>query len=304
MTSTRLVTVTTGSDARAEVFREAITTVSYVSVVEIAELAALPESRFAHGRVAGAVGGKVLTARSVGDRVQMPRVLYALERVDATVREGDSRPEHKVLEGLGHDDLVRPRERNDSGADVDAEAGHVVLALLHLADVKADADLHADILHGLADRTRATHSTSWAVEDREESIAGSIDLLPVEARKRPSHLGVVRVQTIAPGKVAQARGVAGGVDDVSKHHGRQRPVDIDVTSRTGEELLDLIEQGLAVAYIGERVAALELDKPPAGDLVSDPAGRGRRDGQHVLPLDDERGDLHKGEGGAHVELEH
>ena len=71
MTSTRLVTVTTGSDARAEVFREAITMVLYVSVVEIAELAALPESHFAHGRVTGAVGGKVLTARSVGDRVQM-----------------------------------------------------------------------------------------------------------------------------------------------------------------------------------------------------------------------------------------
>ena len=71
--------------------------VLYVSVVEIAELAALPESHFAHGRVTGAVGEKVLTARSVGDRVEMPRAFYALERVDATVCEDDSRPEHKVL---------------------------------------------------------------------------------------------------------------------------------------------------------------------------------------------------------------
>jgi len=34
--------------------------VLYVSVVEIAELAALPESHFSHGRVTGAVGGQVL----------------------------------------------------------------------------------------------------------------------------------------------------------------------------------------------------------------------------------------------------
>jgi hypothetical protein len=34
--------------------------VLYVSVVEIAELAALPESHFAHGRVSGAVGGQLL----------------------------------------------------------------------------------------------------------------------------------------------------------------------------------------------------------------------------------------------------
>ena len=60
MTSPRLLEATTGSDTRAEVFREAITMVLYVSVVEIAELAAIPESHFAHGRVTGAVGGQLL----------------------------------------------------------------------------------------------------------------------------------------------------------------------------------------------------------------------------------------------------
>jgi hypothetical protein len=60
MSSTRLLGLTKGSDARVEVFREAITMVLYVSVVEIAELAAIPESHFAHGRVTGAVGGQLL----------------------------------------------------------------------------------------------------------------------------------------------------------------------------------------------------------------------------------------------------
>ena len=61
MTTTRLGKVTTGTEARAEVFREAITMVLYVSVIEIAELAALPEEHFAHGHVTGAVGGQLLT---------------------------------------------------------------------------------------------------------------------------------------------------------------------------------------------------------------------------------------------------
>ena len=45
---------------RAEIFREAVTMVLYVSVVEIAELTALPEDHFAHGRVTGPVGARLL----------------------------------------------------------------------------------------------------------------------------------------------------------------------------------------------------------------------------------------------------
>jgi hypothetical protein len=45
---------------RAHLVREAATMVLYVSVVEIAELAAIPEDHFAHGRVTGPVGGALL----------------------------------------------------------------------------------------------------------------------------------------------------------------------------------------------------------------------------------------------------
>src|SRR3954452_18002049 len=44
------------SEGRADVLREAVTMTLYVSVVLIAELAAIPEKHFAHGRVTGAVG--------------------------------------------------------------------------------------------------------------------------------------------------------------------------------------------------------------------------------------------------------
>jgi hypothetical protein len=47
-------------EGRVEVLREAATMVLYVSVVEIAEFAALPEGHFAHARATGPVGGQLL----------------------------------------------------------------------------------------------------------------------------------------------------------------------------------------------------------------------------------------------------
>src|SRR4051794_3274387 len=47
-------------EARAEVLREAVTMGLYVSVVLIAELAAIPETHLAGGRVTGPVGGQLL----------------------------------------------------------------------------------------------------------------------------------------------------------------------------------------------------------------------------------------------------
>jgi hypothetical protein len=47
-------------EARTELWREAVTMVLYVSVVEIAELAAVPERHLSGGRVTGAAGGQLL----------------------------------------------------------------------------------------------------------------------------------------------------------------------------------------------------------------------------------------------------
>src|SRR4051794_15878061 len=60
MSSTTHQGFTMGHDTRAEVFREAVTMILYVSVVEIAELAAIPEEHFGDGKVTGAVGGQLL----------------------------------------------------------------------------------------------------------------------------------------------------------------------------------------------------------------------------------------------------
>jgi hypothetical protein len=60
MTASTLLGRATASESRAEIFREAVTMVLYVSVVEIAELAAIPESHSAGGRVTGPVGAQLM----------------------------------------------------------------------------------------------------------------------------------------------------------------------------------------------------------------------------------------------------
>jgi hypothetical protein len=56
----RALTDTAHLTERTELFREATVMALYVSVVEIAELSAIPEKHFSDGHVTGAVGGQLL----------------------------------------------------------------------------------------------------------------------------------------------------------------------------------------------------------------------------------------------------
>jgi len=59
-TAARSTLLSTQSPEHAEIVREALTMVLYVSVVEIAELAAVPEQHLSGGRVTGPVGASLL----------------------------------------------------------------------------------------------------------------------------------------------------------------------------------------------------------------------------------------------------
>src|SRR5262249_58459742 len=59
-TQTRMRRLTSPGEHRVELIREATVMILYVSVVEIADLAALPEAHYVHGRVTGPTGGYML----------------------------------------------------------------------------------------------------------------------------------------------------------------------------------------------------------------------------------------------------
>jgi hypothetical protein len=74
---------------RTHLVREAATMVLYVSVVEIAELAAIPEDHFAHGRVTGPVGAALL-AVVWGTAVGLALAHWFAFRIAAPAFRGES----------------------------------------------------------------------------------------------------------------------------------------------------------------------------------------------------------------------
>src|SRR5262245_44595990 len=74
---------------RTHLMREAATMVLYVSVVGIAELAAIPEEHFAHGRVTGPVGSALL-AIVWGTAVGLALAHWFAFRVAASAFRGES----------------------------------------------------------------------------------------------------------------------------------------------------------------------------------------------------------------------
>jgi hypothetical protein len=84
---------------RGEVLREAVTMVLYVSVVEIAELAALPEDHFANGHATGPVGTQLL-AIIWGTAVGLAIAHWFAFRLAAPAFRGDRVTRHDTIIGL------------------------------------------------------------------------------------------------------------------------------------------------------------------------------------------------------------
>src|SRR3954467_15237292 len=86
-------------ESQVEIFREAVVMVLYVSVVEIAELAAVPETHFADGRVTGAVGGQLL-AIIWGTAVGLAIAHWFAFRLAAPAFRGERPTRHDTYIGL------------------------------------------------------------------------------------------------------------------------------------------------------------------------------------------------------------
>jgi len=84
---------------RAEILREAATMVLYVSVVEIAELATLPEGHFGHGKVTGPVGAQLL-AIVWGTAIGLALAHWFAFRFAAPGFRGDRPTRHDTYTGL------------------------------------------------------------------------------------------------------------------------------------------------------------------------------------------------------------
>ena len=104
-------------------------------------------------------------------------------------------------------------------------------------------------------------------------------------------------EQVAPAVVAQLGGLAGRVDDVDEHDGGEHPVRLRPTANPGQELLDLVEDGVGVVTERQMILARQLHVPGAGNAAGEEATGVDVDGLVTPRMQDQGGDL---DGGQHV----
>lgn len=90
---------------------------------------------------------------------------------------------------------------------------------------------------------------------------------------------------------------------IGKQHGRQHPVRLGPTTHAGQKLLDLSHQGIDVADPGDVIVPRQFDEPGTRDPSGEVKAALHRDHQIARTMQDQRGDLHRGEDVSHVHLE-
>src|SRR6185295_18995126 len=119
----------------------------------------------------------------------------------------------------------------------------------------------------VADRRGASDRAGCSVEPGEETVARRVDFTAVEAFELAPDVGIVPAEQLLPSLVAELDRSLRGVDEVGEQHGGQDALDRRQRPDTGEELLDLVEQGVGVAREEQVVGALELDEFGPGDAM-------------------------------------
>ena len=140
-------------------------------------------------------------------------------------RSSNSSPEPATRSRTVRDDqhLARPPARRPARRCGRRSRASPSSRPLDLAGVHAGPDLEAERPDRVADRRGAADRPRRAVEEREEAVAGGVDLPP---RKRASSRRTSgrAVEQVAPALVAELGGALGRADDVGEQDGREHAV--------------------------------------------------------------------------------
>src|ERR1700716_2192968 len=121
------------------------------------------------------------------DREQAPFAWDTFESVDAAVHKVDPRSCHEFLDGAGHKNLARFRQRFYAGGDVDCETLERLSDEFAFAAVHTCPDFHANTKNAIDNGPRAFNCQGGRIERREEPVAGRANLAPAEARQGLAH---------------------------------------------------------------------------------------------------------------------
>ena len=135
---------------------------------------------------------------------------------------------------------------------------------LALSNVDADARFEVERADAVDDRLRCADRACWTIEGREEPVADSVTFLSAEVAELTSDDRVVASQQVAPGAIADPRGVVGRADDVGEHDGREHAFRDGRSFFPGDEPLDLVDD-VECLLVAEVVVARDAHDPRIGD---------------------------------------
>lgn len=222
--------------------------------------------------------------------------------MDASILEAQTRSGNQVLDRARHEHVTRPRQRRDPSTDVHRDATELVTDNLALAGVNPGADVETETSNGLDDRTRSAGGPGRTVERGEEPVTGRIDLTPAEAGEVLAHHAMVRFEEITPPPVAQRGGPFGGTNQVCEQHGGQDAVRLDGVTRTGEELLDLVQDRGGITQERRMIIAGQLDVPGPRNVLGQVTGIANVDRLVALAMEDKGGHTDRRRDVADVDL--
>jgi hypothetical protein len=180
---------------------------------------------------------------------QRPAAGDALELVKASVFEPKSAPHDRPPNHVRDEYLTGSGEGAYARSDVHRHAADVGPDQLTLAGVHAHADVDAKFARDRGDGPGTAQGMGWrAIEDGQKAVADRLDLAAAEAQELFAHSLVVLGKEIAPASIAKLRRSGCGCNDVGEHQREQRSRWLSACPFAGEELLDFVDDRVAVTY--------------------------------------------------------
>lgn len=84
-----------------------------------------------------------------------------------------------------------------------------------------------------------------------------------------AHGSIVGVQQLVPAAIAHADGAFGRLHDVGEQDGFEHTVDFGFGSRSGEELLDVVENAVVALADCQMIVTRQFDVPRARDVFGE-----------------------------------
>src|SRR3954464_733881 len=174
------------------------------------------------GRAAVSVRGRAGLLRD--GREDPPRLRDALEQLDPAILVDQTRAGGQFPCRARDQHVAAVPERHDASGLVDGQSSDTAGDEFDLSAVDAGPDGQADATDRGADLDRGLHRPGSAVEHRQETVAGGVDLCSAVALEYLSHECPLAVQELIPRSVTDLVQVVGGPGDVRHEHRGQDPL--------------------------------------------------------------------------------